>query len=193
MPTYDYVCDACGHAFELFQSMTAKHEKTCPECRKRKLRRLIGMGAAILVGGSSSSRSDGPSGSDSESGDASAAKDSDSTPTKDSTGTDATEPKAGSSDESKKSDSSPDPPEKRISGSTSTPTHEAREGRGVGNLVDAARRQRRDTNAVERSKKTETTKKPTKKSAGKTSKSKPAGGSAAPKASKPAPRSRKPK
>ena len=22
MPTYDYVCDGCGHAFELFQSMT---------------------------------------------------------------------------------------------------------------------------------------------------------------------------
>ncbi|MCK4616961.1 MAG: zinc ribbon domain-containing protein, partial [Pirellulales bacterium] len=22
MPTYDYVCDACGHTFELFQSMT---------------------------------------------------------------------------------------------------------------------------------------------------------------------------
>ncbi|GEM_PF-215289 len=193
MPTYDYVCDACGHAFELFQSMTAKHEKTCPECRKRKLRRLIGMGAAILVGGSSSSRSEGSSGSDSESSDASAAKESDSTATKDSTGTDATEPKAGTSAESKTSDSSPDPPEKRISGSTSTPTHEAREGRGVGNLVDAARRQRRDTDTTGRSKKTETAKKAVKKPAGKTSKSKPAGGSAAPKASKPASRSRKPK
>ena len=54
MPTYDYVCDACGHAFELFQSITADPEKTCPECRRRKLRRLIGTGAAILVGGRSS-------------------------------------------------------------------------------------------------------------------------------------------
>ena len=44
MPTYDYVCDGCGHAFELFQSMTDSVKKTCPECRKKKLRRLIGAG-----------------------------------------------------------------------------------------------------------------------------------------------------
>ena len=42
MPTYDYVCDGCGHAFELFQSMTDAVKKTCPECGKKKLRRLIG-------------------------------------------------------------------------------------------------------------------------------------------------------
>jgi len=52
MPTYDYVCDACGHAFELFQSMTDSAKKTCPECKKRKLRRLIGTGGAIMFKGS---------------------------------------------------------------------------------------------------------------------------------------------
>lgn len=52
MPTYDYVCDACGHAFELFQSMKDEHLKKCPECGKRKLRRLIGMGAAVVFKGS---------------------------------------------------------------------------------------------------------------------------------------------
>lgn len=52
MPTYDYVCDGCGHAFELFQSITDKLKKTCPECKKRKLRRLIGTGAAIMFKGS---------------------------------------------------------------------------------------------------------------------------------------------
>ncbi len=52
MPTYDYVCDGCGHAFELFQSITDKVKKTCPECKKRKLRRLIGTGAAIMFKGS---------------------------------------------------------------------------------------------------------------------------------------------
>lgn len=52
MPTYDYVCDACNHKFELFQSITAEPEKKCPECGKKKLRRLIGAGAAIVFKGS---------------------------------------------------------------------------------------------------------------------------------------------
>ncbi|MFK7788901.1 MAG: FmdB family zinc ribbon protein [Phycisphaeraceae bacterium] len=52
MPTYDYVCDACEHAFEEFQSMSAKHLKKCPECGKNKLRRLIGTGAGIIFKGS---------------------------------------------------------------------------------------------------------------------------------------------
>jgi putative FmdB family regulatory protein len=34
MPTYDYVCDGCSHAFELFQSMTDATKKTCPKCKK---------------------------------------------------------------------------------------------------------------------------------------------------------------
>ena len=52
MPTYDYVCDACGHAFELFQSMTDSVKRTCPECKKKKRRRLIGTGGAIMFKGS---------------------------------------------------------------------------------------------------------------------------------------------
>lgn len=52
MPTYDYHCDACGHEFELFQSITADAEKKCPKCKKNKLRRLIGPGAAIVFKGS---------------------------------------------------------------------------------------------------------------------------------------------
>jgi len=52
MPTYDYVCDACDHAFELFQSMTDSVKRTCPKCKKRKLRRLIGTGGAIMFKGS---------------------------------------------------------------------------------------------------------------------------------------------
>jgi putative FmdB family regulatory protein len=52
MPTYDYVCDGCGHAFELFQSMTDSLKKTCPKCGKKKLRRLIGAGGAIVFKGS---------------------------------------------------------------------------------------------------------------------------------------------
>jgi len=52
MPTYDYLCDACDHSFELFQSITAPVKRKCPECGKLKLRRLIGPGAAIVFKGS---------------------------------------------------------------------------------------------------------------------------------------------
>ncbi len=52
MPTYDYVCDACQHAFELFQSITDPVKRKCPKCGKPKLRRLIGTGAAIMFKGS---------------------------------------------------------------------------------------------------------------------------------------------
>ncbi len=52
MPTYDYECDACNHAFELFQSITAGHIKKCPECGKLKVRRLIGAGSTIIFKGS---------------------------------------------------------------------------------------------------------------------------------------------
>ncbi len=52
MPTYDYECDACGHEFELFQSITEAIKRKCPECGKQKLRRLFGTGAAIVFKGS---------------------------------------------------------------------------------------------------------------------------------------------
>src|SRR5262249_13650935 len=52
MPTYDYQCDACEHKFEEFQSMMDKPLKKCPQCKKPKLRRLIGTGAAIIFKGS---------------------------------------------------------------------------------------------------------------------------------------------
>lgn len=52
MPTYDYLCDACQHKFELFQAMSDSVKKKCPECGKPKLRRLFGTGAAIVFKGS---------------------------------------------------------------------------------------------------------------------------------------------
>ena len=52
MPTYDYECDACGHTFELFQSISEPVKKKCPECGKPKLRRLFGTGAAVVFKGS---------------------------------------------------------------------------------------------------------------------------------------------
>lgn len=52
MPTYDYLCDACGHQFELFQGINDPVETKCPKCKKKKLRRLLGTGAAIVFKGS---------------------------------------------------------------------------------------------------------------------------------------------
>ena len=52
MPTYDYECDACGHEFELFQSISEPVQKKCPKCGKLKLRRLFGTGAAVVFKGS---------------------------------------------------------------------------------------------------------------------------------------------
>jgi putative FmdB family regulatory protein len=51
MPTYDYVCENCGHRFEKFQMMSASLLRKCPECSKMKLRRLIGTGAGIIFKG----------------------------------------------------------------------------------------------------------------------------------------------
>ncbi len=52
MPTYDYVCKACEHQFEQFQSMTASALRKCPECGKLQLKRLIGSGGGLIFKGS---------------------------------------------------------------------------------------------------------------------------------------------
>ena len=48
MPTYDYECDACQHKFEIFQNMSDELLTKCPKCKKKKLRRLFGAGAAVM-------------------------------------------------------------------------------------------------------------------------------------------------
>jgi putative FmdB family regulatory protein len=52
MPTYDYICDGCGHEFETVEPMTATPRTDCPECKALTLRRKIGAGMAILFKGS---------------------------------------------------------------------------------------------------------------------------------------------
>ena len=51
MPTYDYECSDCEHAFEAFHSMSAEPISVCPEC-DGKVTRLIGTGAGLIFKGS---------------------------------------------------------------------------------------------------------------------------------------------
>jgi putative FmdB family regulatory protein len=51
MPTYDYVCEACGHALEVFHSISEAPKRKCPACGKPKLVRQIGAGAGFLFKG----------------------------------------------------------------------------------------------------------------------------------------------
>ena len=59
MPTYEYVCEKCGHRFEKFQSISAEPLAICPEdlcARKRwgkgKVKRAISGGAGLIFKGS---------------------------------------------------------------------------------------------------------------------------------------------
>jgi putative FmdB family regulatory protein len=52
MPTYEYECDACGHTFDEFQYFSDEPLTKCPECKKKKLRRLFGTGSSVIFKGS---------------------------------------------------------------------------------------------------------------------------------------------
>ena len=52
MPTYDYRCQACHHTFERFHSPDERVSRTCPQCKRRKVERLIGTGGGIIFKGS---------------------------------------------------------------------------------------------------------------------------------------------
>lgn len=41
MPVYTYRCENCGVQFERHQSFTDAPLKTCPECRKKALKKVI--------------------------------------------------------------------------------------------------------------------------------------------------------
>jgi putative FmdB family regulatory protein len=59
MPTYEYICEKCGHEFEAVRSISAKPLKICPEesCARKKwgrgkVKKKISGGAGLLFKGS---------------------------------------------------------------------------------------------------------------------------------------------
>ena len=59
MPTYEYVCEKCGHEFEAVRSISAKPLRTCPEelCARKKwgrgkVKKKISAGTGLLFKGS---------------------------------------------------------------------------------------------------------------------------------------------
>ncbi len=88
MPTYQYACTECGHAFDQFQSFSDDALTQCPECQGR-LRKIFNAVGVVFKGSgfyrndsrdkkpsalSSESKSDGKSDTTSDSGASSSAK-----------------------------------------------------------------------------------------------------------------------
>jgi putative FmdB family regulatory protein len=130
MPTYEYECSSCRHAWDLFQSIKADPERKCPKCGRMTARRKIGIGAAILSGGRSADAQEAP-----------AAGTTGTTPA--TVGTQA----ASGDSKPAPSDAKTTPAPTQSSTPTPTPastpasergtlnsTHPARDGRGAGNL-----------------------------------------------------------
>lgn len=51
MPTYEYECSACSYQWEVEQKINDPVLDTCPECKKKKVKRLIGTTSFVLKGG----------------------------------------------------------------------------------------------------------------------------------------------
>ena len=66
MPVYTYRCSNCGVQFERYQSFTDQPLKTCPECRKKTLKKVITPSKVIFKGsGFYATDNRSPSGDDS--------------------------------------------------------------------------------------------------------------------------------
>jgi putative FmdB family regulatory protein len=59
MPTYEYMCEKCGHQFDFYQSIKDAAINICPEEKcslkkwgKGKVKRAIGAGAGLIFKGS---------------------------------------------------------------------------------------------------------------------------------------------
>ncbi len=51
MPTYDYICTKCHHAWELEQRIVEDPVRKCPKCRANTAKRQISSGAGFILKG----------------------------------------------------------------------------------------------------------------------------------------------
>lgn len=142
MPTYEYECTnpRCRRRWDLFQSIKAEPERTCPACGKRTATRLIGIGAAILSGGRTAepAESAAPAAAAAKPAEGTSAGSKDAASAAGPAKADAAKPAA----DAKPAAAEKPAPEKPADAGRVNATHPAREGRGAGNLRDAIRRQR---------------------------------------------------
>ena len=52
MPIYEYACGnpKCGHQFEVIQKMSDRPISVCPECKSKKVTKLVSASAFVLKG-----------------------------------------------------------------------------------------------------------------------------------------------
>jgi putative FmdB family regulatory protein len=110
MPTYEFRCTACGHQFEVFQSMSAPDPAECEGCHAAGTLEKVLFPVAVHYKGSgfystdysgkggSGSGSSGDSGAASSSSDAPASSDSTGSSSGSSTGSDSSTSTASSTD-----------------------------------------------------------------------------------------------
>lgn len=51
MPTYEYACRGCGHAWETVQRISEDPLRECPSCKKQTAERQISAGAGFILKG----------------------------------------------------------------------------------------------------------------------------------------------
>jgi len=52
MPTYEYLCQACGYRFDKFQNIKDEPIKKCPKCNEEQVSRLLTGGSGLIFKGS---------------------------------------------------------------------------------------------------------------------------------------------
>ena len=51
MAIYEYMCNTCGHEFEVEQKISDDPITVCPECEAEDVERLISLSSFLLKGG----------------------------------------------------------------------------------------------------------------------------------------------